>query len=206
MKNKIFPIVCIFLLIVSVFFTNVNADNTNYFVYNGKTYILPDECSNYVVFEFESKLWLYFNNSNFWGLHAGSGYYDLFSYASNSGYGTSDNRVSYSIWTIGLNDTDFSKSINKMERTWGYICYNGLENVKIYSSNVDIHNTDGSIFFQPTPLGITQTLVAETGKAQIMEQIKTMIVGFLKYLIVLVISVIAFYKGWKFLLTQLRKS
>ena len=39
-----------------------------------------------------------------------------------------------------------------------------------------------------------------------MKQIKTMIVGFLKYLIVFLVSVIAFYKGWKFLSTQLRKS
>ena len=67
---------------------------------------------------------------------------------------------------------------------------------------------DGEIAdpFLPPLLGIKETLVVETEKAQIMEQIKTMIVGFLKYLIALVISVIAFYKGWKFLSMQLRKS
>lgn len=78
-----------------------------------------------------------------------------------------------------------------------------------FYSEYTMRNNSGEVvdpFFPSPPQEITGVLVAETTKAQIMEQIKTMIVGFLKYLIVLVISVIAFYKGWKFLLTQLRKS
>ena len=43
-------------------------------------------------------------------------------------------------------------------------------------------------------------------KAEIMEQMKITVVGFLKYLIALVISLIAFWKGWQFLSTQLRKA
>lgn len=99
----------------------------------------------------------------------------------------------------------------------GYYIYNLPENDSITISKVNgyfkstftVKNSSGQTvdpFFPSPPQEITGVLVAETGKAQIMEQIKTMIVGFLKYLIVLVISVIAFYKGWKFLLTQLRKS
>ena len=77
---------------------------------------------------------------------------------------------------------------------------------EIYFSTVNIYDSDLNVVFQPAPVEITQVLLEETTKAGIMYQIKTMIVGFLKYLIVLVVSVIAFYKGWKFLSTQLRKA
>lgn len=78
-------------------------------------------------------------------------------------------------------------------------------------SNVPIY-TDNSCsslatdFFQASPQGITATLVEEAMKAKILEQLKIMIVGFLKYLIVFVISVIAFWKGWQFLSMQLKKA
>lgn len=82
------------------------------------------------------------------------------------------------------------------------------KNSTVFSSTADIYtdSTKSKVFFQVTPLGITKTLVVEMEKVQIMEQMKTTMVGFLKYLIVLVISVIAFYKGWKFLSTQLKRS
>lgn len=83
-----------------------------------------------------------------------------------------------------------------------------FNNGEFVSSTANIY-TDSScseIFFQNPPLGITGTLVEETQKAEIAEQMKIMIVGFLKYLIVFVVSLIAFWKGWKFLSTQLRKS
>lgn len=68
----------------------------------------------------------------------------------------------------------------------------------IFEKNID--------FFHQTPQGITATLVEEAMKAKILEQLKIMIVGFLKYLIVFVISVIAFWKGWQFLSMQLKKA
>lgn len=84
-----------------------------------------------------------------------------------------------------------------------------VNNSDIISSSKDIYtdNTFTEIFFLSTPLEtITSTLVEETEKAQIMEQMKKMIVGFLKYLAVLVISLLAFWKGWQFLSMQLRKA
>lgn len=83
----------------------------------------------------------------------------------------------------------------------------------IYSSSVTSNTTLNNLtmeevsnpFFQP-PLEITETLVEATTKAQVMEQMKAMIVGFLKYLVALVISLLAFWKGWKFLSTQLKKA
>ena len=80
----------------------------------------------------------------------------------------------------------------------------GIESV-VYST-FEVYNPDDKLVFQTPPVEITQVLLEETTKAGIMNQIKTMIVGFLKYLIALVVSVIAFYKGWKFLSTQLRKA
>ena len=68
----------------------------------------------------------------------------------------------------------------------------------VFEKNID--------FFHQTPQGITLTLVEETTKAQIMEQMRIMIVGFLKYLIAFVVSVVAFWKGWQFLSTQLKKA
>ena len=87
----------------------------------------------------------------------------------------------------------------------GYYYREDLENENFLFKNIDVYK-NGELFFQKPPLGITQTLVEETEKVQIAEQLRTMIVGFLKYLIALVISVIAFYKGWKFLSTQLKRS
>lgn len=106
---------------------------------------------------------------------------------------------------------------NSSTSNWDYIGWNEtmpsfipnvIENATFLSTTSTIFDDSSctSIFFRQPPQGITLTLVEETTKTKITEQIKTMIVGFLKYLIVLVISVIAFYKGWKFLSTQLRKS
>lgn len=98
--------------------------------------------------------------------------------------------------------------------SWNYIGYdnnfvsNIIQNATFISSTTDIYTDDtfSDYFFQSAPLGITKTLVEETTKVQITEQLKIMIAGFLKYLIVFVISVIAFWNGWQFLSTQLRKA
>lgn len=204
--NKMLLIFLVFVIAVSACFSNVKASSTKYITANNVTYTLPNECTDYyIIFKYDGKIWLYFGNTPYWGVHKGSGYYDLFIYASDKGYGSADNRLSCYQYAINLDSTDFSQPVEKYNRTWGYCC-GSLENFEVLYSSVDIHDTSGGIFFHQTPLGISQTLVAETGKAQIMEQIKTMFLGFLKYLIVLVISVIAFYKGWKFLSTQLRIS
>lgn len=76
-----------------------------------------------------------------------------------------------------------------------------------YPSTYYISTDEGLIsFFQMAPQGITQTLVEELTKAKPMEEMKTIVLGYLKYLIALVISVIAFWKGWQFLSMQLRKA
>ena len=79
----------------------------------------------------------------------------------------------------------------------------------IVYANYDVYDKNGELVFQAPPQvnpTLTETLVEETTQAQITQQIQTMILGFLKYLMLFVVSVIAFYKGWKFLSTQLRKA
>ena len=69
-----------------------------------------------------------------------------------------------------------------------------------------IYNQDGTIFFPvpPQTLGIIMGTTFKT--ADMMGTMKIMITGFLKYLIVFVISVVAFWKGWQFLLKHFRKA
>lgn len=79
----------------------------------------------------------------------------------------------------------------------------------IVYSNYDVYDKNDKLVFQAPPQvnpTLTEILVEETTQAQITQQIQTMILGFLKYLTLFVVSVIAFYKGWKFLSTQLRKA
>ncbi len=61
-----------------------------------------------------------------------------------------------------------------------------------------------SYFFDPAAQEVTLAQVLEETKP--VEIFKTTIVGFLKYLIAFVVFVIAFWKGWQFLLKQLRQA
>lgn len=82
----------------------------------------------------------------------------------------------------------------------------GADTSTIKYANYDIKDSDGNVVFQVAPQvpEITKILVEQTTQAQIQEQMKKIITGFLKYLIVFVISVIAFWKGWKFLSKQFK--
>lgn len=202
--NKMLLIFVVFVIAISACFSNVKASSTKSITANNVTYTLPSECTeHYIIFEFEDKLWLYFNDSQYWGLHKGNGYYDLFSYASDSGYGSTNNRVSYKIYTISLNSTDFSKPNESFERRWGYICYDGLDNVKIIASSVDIHDTSGGIFFQKTPVPV----LVEVMSPEVVEK-KTVqeILGVLPLIIAVVVSFLGLRKALKMLLTFLNRS
>ncbi len=78
----------------------------------------------------------------------------------------------------------------------------------ICASNIDIRNNkeylgNDNLVFQKSPT--LSTLRGINFRPMVWETMKTMIVGFLKYLIVFLVSLIAFYKGWQFLSMQLRK-
>lgn len=202
MKNKIFTIVCIFLLIMSVFFTNVKASNS-YVTCNGKTYKLPEECSNnYIIFEYDNKVWLYWSDSTYWGVHQGYDYYDLFSYSNDSSYGTDDNRVSCHQYAISVDSIDFSNPIEKYERTWGYCCGSNFADIKIYFSSVDVHDVSGKIFFQAppqeAPLTPIEILMVEA------QQITQTTLVVIAVVVGLLICVIGLRKGFQTLVNGLR--
>ena len=215
MNNKFFthrllPILSVFLFTVFVFFTNVKASTDEKTVYyNGQYYPLPAECTeNYLLFENNGRLILAFGDTSYWGvLVSGSDYY-YYNYSNDTSYGTGNNRLNFYNYEYSLDTTDFLTPSAKYYGIWGIMgnASGGLSGLKIHYSSVDIKDSSGNVFFQKTPLGITETLVVETNKVQIAEQLKKMITGFLKYLIALVISVIAFWKGWQFLSTQLKKA
>ena len=208
MKNKFFtyrflPILSVFLFALFVFFTNVKATSDTYKTVvtpKGDTYILPVDCTDnfFICNVYNNLTYLISGNSSNW----------IFS-ESNGDVVVNNNSGAFTVYSISQGNFDFRNYTNKFSTTWTNI--NPEKNVSYAGCNIlystsDLYNASGDIFFQKTLLGITETLVAETNKAQITEQLKTMIAGFLKYLIVLVISVIAFWKGWQFLSTQLKKA
>ena len=198
MKNKILPIICMFVLIISVFTSSVFASSYN--ASNGKSYDLPeftDEMKKY------DKYLIFVEND---GKHFG-----LYFLVDDDGYFFNNSSGIYCHGRLLICSTDgdgyYGSRYEVESGTVGKIG-GSITGSSTFISSVDIYTdvNKSDVFFQKPLLGITETLVVETEKAQIAEQIKAMIVGFLKYLIALVISVIAFYKGWKFLLMQLRKS
>lgn len=203
MKNKIFSILCIFLLVITSLFTNVKAIEITS---DDLTFNIPNGVYNYLLGNYENGGYLLLvpksENAVFKITGETNKAYGIMCYFDTS-FTTVCPFDSYYL-PFG-NGTDFnssSVSITKdvtTNRTFE-------KNKPFFYSSFDVYNASGKIFFQKPLLGITKTLVVETEKAQIAEQIKIMIAGFLKYLIALVISVIAFWKGWQFLSIQLRKN
>lgn len=203
MKNKSFSIVCMFLLIVSVFFTNVKATN-NYVTCNGKTYKLPEECSNnYIIFEYDNKIWLYWSDTAYWGVHQGSDYYDLFSYSNDSSYGTDNNRVSCHQYAISVDSIDFSNPVEKYERTWGYCCGSNFSDIKIYFASVDVHDVSGKIFFQKA---LVPVLVGVMGQERVEKKTIQEILEVLPLILVVVVSFLGLRKALRILVSFLNRS
>lgn len=201
--NKMLLIFVVFVIAVSACFSNVKASSTKYITANNVTYTLPDECTEYyIIFKYDGKIWLYFGNTPYWGVHKGSGYYDLFIYASDKGYGSVDNRLSCYQYAINLDSTDFSQPVEKYNRTWGYCC-GSLENFEVLYSSVDIHDTFGGIFFQKTPVPV----LVEVMSPEVVEK-KTIqeILGVLPLILVVVVSFLGLRKALKMLLTFLNRS
>lgn len=204
MKNKFFvnrflPILCIFLLVACFFTTNVFA-SSNLTANNGNSYNLPEFTEEMKKYD---KYLIFVEN--------GGKLFNLVFLVDNNGYFYNTTGGIFCYGRVLLCSTTGDSYYNtRYEVSSGTIAKLGgpITSASVFISSVDIYAdaNKNNIFFQKPLLGIKETLVVETEKAQIMEQIKIMIAGFLKYLIALVISVIAFYKGWKFLSMQLRKS
>lgn len=107
-------------------------------------------------------------------------------------------------------------SYKLLDNTWSYISTRNINSGDTYEyssdnidakkyiySNVNIYNTDGSIFFQPPP---ATTLAAVLEEAQAVKNFQTMMSGIIPYLIALVVGLVAFWKAWQLLLIELRKA
>lgn len=204
MKNKFFynkflPILSVFLLVVFIF-TSVKASETD--VYNS----LPDNVFN-TVYSLEN-----YGSSNYMFVVFKCPSYSFYrclvinrtlypdAVVNLSNYIQIDD-VAFDYFDISLDGSILQTGNASLA---GYYYREDLENENFLFKNINVYK-NGKLFFQP-PQTLTMTLVEATLKAQITEQLKIMIVGFLKYLIVLVISLIAFWKGWQFLSMQLRKA
>lgn len=218
--NRFLPILSVFLLVLFIFNISKASNDNEYYSFNDETYgtikfKLPDNCINYCISQYDKGYFcfIYTDNSSyhFAVKNENDTYKKIFLYTDNT-YSTTvsfyrlrinDNWAFEPIYdeTLGCYILDFSNASSTL-----------LINEPLYfstfnTSNQDLTNIDdNTLFFQKAPQEMSRLLVEETAKVQIMEQLKIMIVGFLKYLIVLVISLIAFWKGWQFLSTQLRNA
>ena len=202
MKNKIIPIVCIFLLIVTSLFTNVKATDLKTVSYGGVTYTLPEDCSdNYIICETQGFLFLFYSDVPYWGVYKSGNDYYLYNYSDDSNYGTMNNRLNYWQYRIGLNETDFSKASFHCSSIWGIVgsVSGGLDSIKIRYSTVDVHDDTGKVFFRVTPLA--KMMVAEKP-----EKVMTEIVGMLPLILVVVVSFLGLRKALRMLLSFLRRS
>lgn len=227
LKNKIIIISLIFLTLitsVSNVFAYTCTDDT------GATYSYPDNVVEYI-----QETEYYNDNYICLGFYWASGKYYVFFFEKTDDLKVSwgnktDGTISFNMYHFRTN-VNFNGAFYQFDSSGNYKGKNVLTNYtamntynfkqwwgadtgnsKLFFANGDIYNHDGTLFFQaPPPIveeqkaEITQILLEETQKVQIMQQMKTMIVGFLKYLIVLVVSLVAFWKGWQFLSMQLKK-
>lgn len=207
LKSKLFIILLVFILISFSFISFSKANNEITYIFNKQTYniTLPENLvGNFVICRDNGSYTLLYTTS--------SGYFKITQEFSDGKYGImcySDKECTktkpYNILVLFSSNTTLDY-INGNIGSWKPTDYQQRYDFQsMFYSSVDVYY-NGELFFQLPPQGITQMLVAETTKAQIMEQMKIIVVGFLKYLIVFVVSLIAFWKGWQFLLGQLRKA
>ena len=101
--------------------------------------------------------------------------------------------------SVKLCDYDSSSKKWKDFKDWGD-CTGGI--VGFIYSNVDVFNTDGTVFFHTTPQGIVARQVEEVE----MSQVQAEILGILPLILALVVSFLGLRKALKMLATFLRRS
>lgn len=219
MKNKFF--INKFLPIISIFLFVVFVASSSVFAYSPSCW--SDDVVNrinntYSKYSSEYKYFICFiNYSSQVIMYCWNDDNTFFVQGSLNGLPTLESNQTSNFLGLVLDGNSLSVlSSHKQFNKVGYEVYSSGGNITLHTNTTVYNDYDKtSVFFQLPPQEVeeveevktvTETLVEETMKSQIMDQMKTMIVGFLKYLIALVISLIAFWKGWQFLSTQLRKA
>lgn len=199
LNNRFIVIAIITVMLITTLSTSVFAADTINFTYNDTFYSVPDvssfitsKCDIALIYVKDDVPILHISSSSRHGSDIIYPFFrgTLFAYNSKI-YKLVDGKWSY---LSGDND-EISNYITVFPEMVVYC-------------NVDLYDDNGNVVFPVAPQipEITKTLVEQTTQTQIQEQLKLMITGFLKYLIVFVISVIAFWKGWKFLSKQLKRA
>lgn len=195
MKNKIFPIICMFVLIISVFTNSVFASSYN--ASNGKSYDLPeftDEMKKY------DKYLIFVEND---GKHFG-----LYFLVDDDGYFFNNSSGIYCHGRLLICSTDgdgyYGSRYEIEPGTVGKIG-GSINGSSTFISSVDIYTdvNKSDVFFQkplvPVLVGIMDREKAE--KMTVQE-----ILGVLPLIIVVVVSFLGLRKALRMLVTFLRRS
>lgn len=198
MKNKIFPIVCIFLLIVSVFFTNVNASSSKTVTIDNNVYTLPADCTeNYCIAEV-----LYCGDYPFWGVNVSNNDVVIYNFKDNEHIGDFSYRSNFKYYSLKKGSYDFSQVTPVSSNWWVFSAkYAGYEGTKcLYTSN-DIKKFDGSIFFQKAPVPVlVEVMKKEKAEKKTIQEILEV----LPLTIVVVVSFLGLRKALRMLLNLLK--
>ena len=203
--RKCFIIFSLVLLLLFSFTVNCFAANDTYVLQNGDELSIPPIPENlvpytYVLYYQPELNWVHFyfsvvEGSRFVLVNQTNGYYMLECLDANGNkleihkMGTGNGYAQWTDWFYNSDNAGLKVD-----------CFNN----GLVTANRDIRSSDGSIFFQVTP--VTGTLAPILEKVEMKETITTTIVGLAVLLIPLLICLIGFWKAWKLLSKILHKS
>lgn len=219
LNNRILVILSIFVILITSLCTSCFASDDIKYTYNGVERTVPDfshrlvdggtYCLAFILDKYSSgeplpRYWLFVSNQNeqpCFGITDDGIFVYRYTRAYYCNFLTDQTWLSYNSDFFTFTSDLGGKNKADIIQT----------DFKVYKANYtpgkEATFTDEVVFpVAPQIPEITKTLVEQTTQTQIQEQLKLMITGFLKYLIVFVISVIAFWKGWKFLSKQLKRA
>lgn len=110
-----------------------------------------------------------------------------------------DNNINIAVHYYNLN-SDSSAWVD--DGTWHDCHVDQKSGDHIFYSNINVLNTDGTVFFHPAPQGIVARQVEKVEMSQVLQEIITL----LPQILVVVVSLVGLRKGLKMLETFLRQS
>lgn len=193
--NKFLPIICLFMLVVFTLFTNCFAIDVSY---NDKDYTLPEFPSWTTKYKYLAIL-----PDNF--ASPSSNFYSFYLYGFEDNKLINNGSITGSRSECILTSESIVWSAESYGTTWNPMSSDQLAPIW---SNFDMLDKNGNVVFQKAPqvAEITKALVEQTTKAQVAQQLQNTIKSFLIYLVVFVVSLLAFWKGWRLLSNSLRKA
>lgn len=203
MKNKILAVFFIFILIsycfigTSVYATNYDlSDYENKDLMNGSWFIYYDQSSNLIYLVTSDS-----TSRPYLTCYLSGGY----DWSSMGKLGDYSNMGGFYKYTFNLSTNTFE---NKKHIDNGCLNF-GDPTDKIIASGCDLYRYQSfTSFFQPTPVPsmVNIPIAKELEKVEMTQEITTTLVGLAKYLIPLLVSLLAFWKAWQILSHSLHKA